>query len=140
MSRADGHVVGMARVLDHGPTELLLNIVVVSEGFREQELPQFAQYVQRFADNLLDTPPFSRFRCGFNVLRVDVASNERGADDPFECGGTGYRRATFFDASFCAFGIRRGISMNDGDVISTVQQFIPRWHAIIALVNSTNRG
>ena len=140
MTKQDGQVIGMTTVVDHGPTNLLLNIVVIAEGFREQELPEFAQHVRRFADYLFTFPPFNDFRCGINIFRIDVASNESGADDPVESGGTGVSRATYFDASFGAFGIRRGISVDEGSVIDVVEQFVLGWHAIIVLVNSTIRG
>jgi hypothetical protein len=56
MTKQDGHVVGMSTIVDHGPADLLLNIVIVSEGFREEELPEFSQYVRRFADYLFTFP------------------------------------------------------------------------------------
>jgi len=62
MTGQDGQVIGMSTVVDHEPANLLLNIVVVSEGFREQELPEFAQYVRRFANYLFTFPPLEIIR------------------------------------------------------------------------------
>jgi hypothetical protein len=130
----------MTAVVDNGPTEVLLNVVLVAEGFEEPDLPEFALYAERFADRLFATPPFDEGRCGINVWRIDVASTATGADDPVECGGTGRSPATYFDASYCAWGIRRGMSVDEGSVVNVVSQFVPQWHVIIVLVNSQIRG
>jgi hypothetical protein len=136
MTTADGQVLGAQAVVDNGPSDLLLNIVLVAEGFQEGDLPEFARYAQQFADRLFSTAPFTEARCGINIFRVDVSSTHTGADDPVECGGSGTKPSTYFDASYCAWGIRRGISVDEGSVINVVRQFIPQWHLIIVLVNS----
>ena len=140
MSTGDGRVIGMEPVVTHGAPEFLLNIVVVAEGYQEPDLPEFAHNANRFADRLLATAPFDEARCGINIWRGDVASTDRGADDPAECGGLGRTPATYFDASFCAFGIPRGMSVNEGAVIDVVKGFIPQWHCIIVLANSPIYG
>ena len=57
MTNADGRVLGMQEVVAHGQRDLLLNLVLVAEGFQEQEMGVFAQYAQRFTDRLfLDQP------------------------------------------------------------------------------------
>jgi hypothetical protein len=126
----------MTTVVDNGPPEFLLNVVLVAEGFQEADLPEFALYAERFADRLFATPPFDEGRCGINLFRIDVVSTQTGADDPVECGGTGWSPATYFDASYCAFGIRRGMSVDEGSVVDVVGRFVPQWHVIIVLVNS----
>ena len=50
------------------------------------------------------------------------------------------RRATYFDASYCDRGIRRGISVDEGSVINVVRQFVPEWHLIMVVVNSQVHG
>src|SRR5438105_14079756 len=141
MTDADGHIVGMQGVRVQGPQNVLINIVLVAEGFREQELGEFAQYAQRFSDRLFSTPPFNEARCGINVFRIDVTSTDSGADDPAECaGGTGAVRATYFDASYCERGVRRAISVDEGSVINVVHRFVQEWHLILVLVNSQIHG
>jgi hypothetical protein len=140
MTTSDGTVLGMAPVVANGPPELLLNIVVVADGFYERDMPEFAHAVDRFSDALLRTSPFDRARCGINVFRIDVASVDRGADTPLECGGNGFEARTYFDASFCAYGVPRGISVDEGLAIDVVGQFVPAWHLVIVLVNSDLRG
>ena len=86
---ADGTVVGTTKILDKGPAASRFNLVLLAEGYTAGEQAQFAQDAQDFVDFLLETPPFSTNCSAINVYRVDVISDEAGADDPVACGGSG---------------------------------------------------
>jgi hypothetical protein len=82
MTAADGRVIGTTKIFGSGPSNKRLNIVLVSEGYRDEEMGAYAAHAQQFVDRLLATVPLDTYRCAFNVHRVDVVSNESGADDP----------------------------------------------------------
>jgi hypothetical protein len=140
MGASDGTVVGMTQIVDQGPRSRLLNIAVVSEGYTSGQLGLFAAQAQQFVNRLFTVTPLSTFKRIFNVFRFDVASTQSGADDPATCGdnstGSGTRVATFFDASFCDWGLRRLISLDDGLVKNVVNRQLSQWHLIVVLVNS----
>lgn len=136
MSASDGTVVGTTLIVDHGSPADRFNLVVVAEGYRQTELGQFAVHARQFADVLLAMAPFDEMQCAINVYRVDVASNQSGADDPAACGGTGAAPATYFDASFCNAGIRRLLTVDDNLVRTVVDAQVPQWHQILVVVNS----
>ena len=140
MSAADGVVIGTTKIVDHGAATNRFNLVIVAEGYQQNELPQFATHAQQFADRLFNTAPFNELRCAINVYRVDVASNQSGADDPTACGGTGAAPATYFDASFCNAGIQRLLLVNTATVLTVVDAQVPDWHQILVIVNSTIWG
>jgi hypothetical protein len=144
MGASDGTVVGMTQFVDQGPRNRLLNVAVVAEGFQQSELGTFAASAQQFANGLFTTAPLSSFRRIFNVFRLDVASTQSGADDPATCAdgstGSGATVATYFDASFCGWGSRRLISLDEGLVKSVVASRLPEWHFILVLVNSSRWG
>lgn len=140
MSASDGYVVGAFQVVDHGPPSLRWNLVLVSEGYRAEELPQFAAAVQHFVDVMFSTPPFDTLRCGINVYRIDVASTESGADDPAACGGSGSSVATYFDAAYCNWGLRRALQVRESTVFEVANAHTPQWHQLLVLVNSPISG
>src|SRR5438067_1652083 len=111
MTASDGTVLGQTKIVDHGPASDRWNVVILSEGYRASELPQFHIDAQKFVDHLYATAPFSDLWCAVNVYLVDVASTESGADDPTTCGdgstGSGTMVATYFDATFCGDGQTR---------------------------------
>lgn len=144
MGTNNGTVVGLTKVHDAGTPTQKLNIVVVSEGYQSSQLTAFAGHVDDLLGHMLAEPPFDEEEngCAFNLYRLEVISDDSGADDP-DCGGTGTGTTadTYFDASFCWDGvIRRLLYCDDTQVIDTVDDYLPEWHAIIVLVNSTTRG
>jgi hypothetical protein len=137
---SNGEVLGSKKIIDGGPPEQRWNAVIVSEGYRKDEMDQFAKDAKAFADALLAAAPFDRLRAAVNIYRVDVASTESGAKDPTKCNGTGAKPRTFFDASFCSNGIRRLLIGNNNRVIKVVKKEVPKWHMIFLAVNSTVPG
>lgn len=56
-----------------------VSLVVLSEGYRESELPQFRLDAKQGIDALFNTEPFKTYKNYFNVWFLEVASNESGA-------------------------------------------------------------
>ncbi len=141
MGTSDGHVVGTTKIVDHGSAAVRWNLAILSEGYTQAQLGQFHNDVDGFVQALRGTPPFDELWCGINVYRVDVASNQSGADDPASCGGPGTTAATYFDATFCGDGtIHRLLVVNDGTVPTVVNAQVPQAHVILVMVNSTTYG
>src|SRR5215510_7626691 len=137
---SNGQVLGVTKIVDAGPPEKRWNAVIVSEGYRLEEIPEFVNDAKLFADALFAAAPFDRLRAAINIFRVDVASTESGARDPKKCDGTGAKPKTFFDASFCQDGIRRLLIGNNGRVIKVVSKQVPQWHMAFLAVNSPISG
>ncbi|MEU4275400.1 M64 family metallopeptidase [Streptomyces tanashiensis] len=132
----DGTVIGSELLLDHGSPIDRWNLTLVSEGYTEQELPNFRLHSLEFVTLLLATPPFAGPSAAINVYRLDVASSQSGADDPAPC-GTGATADTFFDARFCANGLDRRVLVVDTTLaLNTVYAELPWSHAILVIVNS----
>ena len=140
MGTSDGQVLGATKIVDAGPPEQRWNVVIVSEGYRSDEMALFATDAQQFADALLAAAPFDRLRPAINIFRVDVTSKESGARDPKKCGGTDAKPRTYFDASFCKNGIRRLLIANNGRVLQVVGKQVPQWHMTFLAVNSPISG
>jgi IgA peptidase M64 len=146
MGAGDGAVVSTTKIRNHGAASDRWNLVIVSEGYQEGEIPQFHSHAGAFVAALLGTPPFSDVLASgplsnaINVFRIDVKSTDSGADDPTECGGTGATPATFFDASFCNYGVQRLLLVDQDAVLDVVDRSVPEHHAIVVLVNSTIYG
>src|SRR6185503_10679817 len=121
------------------------NLVLLSDGYRETEMAQFAADATDFVNALFAVPPFDdlTLRCSINVFRIDVTSTDSGADDPAtpSCAGTGAVVATYFDATFCGNGaIRRLLTANNATVLNVLNAQVPEWHQAIVIVNSSVYG
>src|SRR4051812_2061041 len=99
MSTADGRVLGLTKIADAGPVSLCWNLVLVSDGYTQAQMPQFTSDAAAIRDRLLQESPFKRPAIArvINVYRVDVSSAQQGADKPrcSDGGGTGQNVATY---------------------------------------------
>jgi PKD repeat protein len=136
----DGIVLGATKVIDHGPDNLRFNVVFIAEGFTAAEQTIFDAAVQEFVADFFSFSPLDSFAEAINVSQINVASDQSGADDPTECGGTGAVAATYFDASFCNGGIRRLLVVNNGTCFSVLNSYVPEWGQAVVIVNSAVFG
>jgi hypothetical protein len=137
---SDGTVVGTTKVVDNGANNEKYNIVLLGDGFRSTEQTAYEASVTALTTKLQATAPFDAVWSSINVHRVDVHSNQSGADDPTACGGTGATANTYFDAAFCNNNIRRLLVVDAGLALTTAGAQVPEWHAILVVVNSTVYG
>jgi IgA Peptidase M64/von Willebrand factor type A domain len=140
MGASDGHIIGKQKVVDHGPAANRWNLVILAEGYQFGEMNKFHDDVRNVIDGFYSTPPYDQVWCGINVYRVDVASNDSGADDPAACGGTGATAATYFDASFCNSGARRLLLCDSTLAQNVAAAQVPEVHRVLVLVNSPIYG
>jgi len=140
----DGVVLRSVKIVDHGPDAQRFNFVLVAEGYQASELGKFAANAQSFVDKFFTTPPFNTNRTCFNFWRIDVASDQSGADNPATCpdGSTAVavQVNTYFDAKFCSSGIRRLLTVDSSVALSVLNEQVPNWDAALVIVNSTNYG
>src|SRR5206468_9281408 len=78
---ADGVIIGKTKIVDNGPAAARWNMVILSEGFRDDQLEDFASVAQAIVDEMFDTPPFDQLQTGINVYRIDVASIESRSEE-----------------------------------------------------------
>lgn len=145
MGAADGTVQGLTKLIDSGPDDQRFNIIIVAEGFQSSEQNSFNDTADDMVAALQSEPWFVEMGQAVNVYRLNVDSNQSGADDPLTCAdestGSGTSVATFFDATFCGgSGVRRCLSGDEELVRDTLDAQLPQWHAAAVLVNSSDRG
>ena len=145
MGTSNGYVSSLVKVHDGGAPSDRFNLIFVAEGYQVGELAQFESNVDDIIANFFATPPFDEdsVACAMNIYRLDVVSDESGADDPICDDGPGDDSTadTYFDATFCADGqISRLMSGDSGLAQTTVEAYLPEWTQIIVIVNDSKRG
>ena len=105
----DGSVLGTTKIVDHGNEDDCWNIAIFAEGYHADELEKFKTDAENFINYMSEFTPFNDFWHRVNVFRVDVESDESGADLPANCGGgTPAHVRTYFNATYCgSHGIQR---------------------------------
>ncbi|WP_406661463.1 M64 family metallopeptidase [Methanolobus sp. ZRKC3] len=142
MGTSDGTVVGPTKILNNGPDSDRFNIVFLAEGFQDTEQTAFNNACDDFVDAIQLEPWFDTLISAINIHRINVESDDSGADDPGICGGTGATANTYFDATYCGDGVIRRLLVCDGDIARGVlDTHVPDWDVAVVLVNnSTIRG
>ena len=121
-------------VLGDGSSTTRFNIVMTGDGFLESDLSDFHDRVEQVRTQLQAENWWPVLGSAINVWRLDVSSNQRGADDP----DAGISADTYFDSKY-----------GSGDYAACLLPSSPRvhealgsfpWHAVLVIVNVPNTG
>lgn len=72
----------MQTILTNGPVSNRLNVVLLSEGYTNNELGQFSIDATNAVKALLSHQPYQEYSNYFNAFAIKVASNQSGSDHP----------------------------------------------------------
>jgi hypothetical protein len=138
MSASDGHVVRTEKIIDNGPDSERWNLVIIGDGYRENELATYHTDVENFVSTLRETPPFDELFSGINVHRMEVVSDDSGADNPNVA--PAITVDTFFDAKFWDGAWSRVLTINTTLARSVVAELVPAMHQVVCIVNTSTYG
>src|SRR5215213_4863278 len=123
MSANDGRVIRTEKIIDNGPDSERWNLVIIGDGYRETELTRYHTDAENFVSTLRETPPFDELFSGINVHRIDVVSDDSGADNPNVTPAVTVD--TFFDAKFWDGGWSRVLTINIPLALSVIAELVP---------------
>lgn len=134
-----------------------INLVILSEGYKSNELTQFKTDAINFTTALFNQSPFKEYANYFNVHIIKVPSNESGADHPGNASDVTepYNNLptkfvdTYFNATYDSFGVHRllyyeidGYSANNtqAKIYAVLAANFPTYDQALILVNSLEYG
>jgi len=115
-----------------------VDVVVLGDGYTASELMKYSSDVESAISGFFTQEPFMEYQGYFNVHRVDVISNESGADHP----EIGVNKDTAFDATYNCNGIQHLICVNGSKVNAVLSGSVgPNERDIVlVLVNDPEYG
>ncbi|MFB6318571.1 M64 family metallopeptidase [Saccharicrinis sp. FJH54] len=122
-------------ILISGNTEACIDIVLIAEGYTENDKSLFFKDARNFADGLFTSKPFADNKSRFNIRAVMSYSEEAGADDPRQ----DVYVKTALDASYNTLYSDRYLMTNDLYDVSNYASLVPH-DQIIILVNTEKYG
>jgi hypothetical protein len=144
MGSSDGTVQSITKILDNGPDNSRMNVVLVAEGFTSAEQATFNSLCSDFVAALQAETWYPVLGGAINVHRLSVDSDDSGTDEPATCAdgavGSGTTVDTYFDAQFCGSNIWRCLSGDYTLVRDTLDAWFVEWDVGIVLVNTTGHG
>lgn len=135
--------VSVTKIRDTGPDNNRLTLVILGDGYTAATLGTgiYTTHTNALLTAFNATPPWNDMFLGSNVYRINVESNEDGADqDP-----QGTFKDTYFNSSFWVNGIERLLAINTTGYNRAVAAAdamvgVGMWDHLIVLVNSTKYG
>ncbi len=123
------------KIHDSGDYKEKMDLVILPDGYREDDMEQFHRDAVRFKDYLINCEPFKTHKDKINVWRVDVPSIDEGISKPHR----GKWKHTAFSTHYNTFGFRRYITTNDHYSLREAAANTP-YDLIFILVNETTYG
>jgi hypothetical protein len=126
-------------IRNNGDPANRIDIVILGDGYTASELTDYVSDIEDFVNRMFQQEPFYEYAAYFNVHRIDVISNESGADHPTR----NIYKDTALDATYYCGGVQRLICVD----ISKVQDILinsdlmpDQQDAILVIVNDPEYG
>jgi hypothetical protein len=135
--------VNVAKIRDTGPDANRLVIVVLGDGYTADDLATgaFATATATLGSAIEAKSPWDVLFEATNMYRIDIESNESGADNEIQ----GVYKDTYLNSSFWVNNIERLLALTGDGYYKAVQAAnaqvgVGVWDIILVLVNSTKYG
>ena len=133
-----GDLEPMGRVwalFEHGPPSDKVDLVVVSAGYTEEELPKFHADAERLVGELFSYEPFKSRKSDFNVWAIDLPSPVSGVTRPH----SDRWRRTPLSSQYGIFDSERYLLTPDNRTMRDVLSAVP-YEFVAILVNAAQYG
>ena len=127
-------------VRDNGDPANRVDVVVLGDGYTASEMNKFADDVEAFIAGMFEEEPLKEYRWFFNVHRIDVVSNESGADHPDS--DPPIEKDTALDAAYNCLEVGRLLCPDTGKVLNVLTRSLNanQRDVIVLLVNDSRYG
>jgi hypothetical protein len=123
------------QVVYSGDPSVNVDIVIIPEGYTEDEMDSFKKDCEHFSDYLFNASPFRENKEKFNIWGIEAPSLESGTDIPKE----DIWKKTLVNSSFYTFDLERYVMTYDNKTLRNVASNAP-YDQIYVLVNSDKYG
>lgn len=128
------------KVVNNGNPANRVDVAILGDGYTAAEMGKYANDVQQLIQRLFAQEPFREYQRYFNVYRIEVISQESGADHPER--NPPIFRDTALDATYNCAGIQRLICVDDSKVHTTASNSLTptQRDLLLVLVNDPEYG
>ncbi len=123
------------QIWNSGESSKKVDIVLLPEGYTQDEMENFKKDCKKFAAYFFDSSPFEENKNKFNLWGVEAASEESGTDLPTR----GIWTRTLFNTNFSTFGTERYLMTTDNKTVRDVASNVP-YDQIYILTNTIEYG
>ena len=122
-------------VLNSGDPSVKVDIVIIPEGYTEDEMDAFKEDCERFTGYLFNSSPYKENKDKFNIWGIEAPSIESGTDIPKD----NIWKKTLVNSNFYTFDTERYLMTTNNKSLRDVASNAP-YDQIYILVNSDKYG
>jgi len=122
-------------IYDNGPAAEKLDIIILGDGYSEEEMGKFRSDAQRMADVLISAEPFHKRKSDINIYAVETPSEVSGVLRPHP----GIFKRTTLSTHYSSFDSERYVLAYDNRTIRDVASAVP-YDFMVILVNERTYG
>ena len=125
-------------IRNNGPAANRVGVTIIGDGYTQAEQSKYTADADAVVNAFFSQPPYLEYARYFNVHRVDVVSNESGADHPER----GTFRDTALGSAYNCGDVERTICVNTSLVNAILSRSVPieARDLVLVLVNDTEYG
>ncbi|MGV3504828.1 MAG: M64 family metallopeptidase [Adhaeribacter sp.] len=130
-----------------GKTEEFINLVILGDGYTEEQLNKYLADARQFSNYLFNQAPYKAYKQYFNVFAIQVISPESGVKHPAtagDCYTDNFPKAdpkNYFGTTFDVGGIHRLVVPSSFDLIASVlAESFPAYDQVVILANTSHYG
>jgi hypothetical protein len=122
-------------IIENGPADKKLDIVVLGDGYAQKEMPKFREDCRRLIGILMNTEPYKSRKTDFNVWGVETPSEISGVSRPHP----GIFKRTPLSVEFSIFDSERYALSYDNRTIRDTASAVP-YDFMVILMNERTYG
>jgi hypothetical protein len=122
-------------LMKNGDSHRKVDIVIVGDGYRKEDMDKFRKDVKHFNDVMFSTSPFKERKNDFNVWTIEVVSKDSGIDKPDK----NIWKSTALGTTYNTFGSARYVLTEENRSLRDICALAP-YDFITILVNDNRYG
>jgi len=123
-------------LFSHGPSEKKVDIVLLSDGFKEMDKEAFFSHGERLSNALFEEEPFKSRKTDFNIWAVFTPSHEKGISKPHH----GIHTRSALECQYSSFDSERYILSTANKKVRDAASLVPYDFTIILIDEETYGG
>ena len=123
------------KIMDNGDDANRMVWIIMGDGYTSLEMDEYHQDVDRVINEFFSTSPWDEYKNFINVYKIDVTSNESGADHP----SSNIYVDTALDGTYDTYGIGRLLTIDDSKAFE-IASMVPSFDAVMIIVNDESYG
>ncbi len=132
LSSVQANAESFETIVNNGSPQNRIDIAILGDGYTAAQQAQYRIDVQRFIQDVFLQEPYREYQRYYNVHRIDVVSNQSGADHPER--NPPVFVDTALDATYNCSNIQRLICVSTTKVNQIITQSLPAGHFDVKLI------